>query len=193
MDNYRRWSRRNEALEDIPNGVLSLTTAATENDGDELVRTGETFLLQDGNPFYAEMRFKLNLAIQSDFWFGLIIGNTWFTTPTDYAVFHTDDGDANLDFRSVKNSVGTNVDTGIDLTNLGWIRVGFHYDGNDTLRWFVFTDGDEPQVCSAMGTITENIPNDENLSIGFGLLAGSAAITILYVDYFKAVQKRVIE
>lgn len=182
-----------EALEDIPNGVLSITTAATENDGDELTRVPEAFMLQDGNPFYAEMRFKLNLAIQSDFWFGLITGNTWFTAPDDYAVFHKEDGDANLDFSCAKNGTATDVDTTIDLENITWIRIGFHYDGNNTIRWFVFTDGDEPQVCSATGAITTNIPNDEYMTIGFGLLAGSDAETILYVDYFKAVQRRVIE
>ena len=182
-----------EALEDIPNGVLSITTAATENDGDELVRDGENFLLQAGNPFYAEMRFKLNLAIQSDFWFGLIEGDTWFTAPDDYVVFHADDGDANLDFSCSKDGVATDTDTTIDLENTTWIRIGFHFDGNGTIRWFVFTDGDEPQVCSAMGTVTTNIPDDEYMTIGFGLLAGSDAETILYVDYFKAVQRRVIE
>jgi len=181
------------AMTDIANGVLSFTTGQTENDGAEWTRNGTMFLLQATNPFYAEMRFKIDEVIQSDFWFGLVSAHAWFTKPNDYAVFHKDDGDVNIDFSCAKNGVATDVDTGIDLVALGWVRVGFHYDGAGTLRWFVFTDSDEPQVCSAMGTITTNIPDDINLSIGWGIQAGAAAVKVLYVDYFKAVQKRVIE
>jgi hypothetical protein len=182
-----------EALEDIVNGVLSLTTGATENDGDELTRVPEAFLLHDGNPFYAEMRFKISEVIQCDFWFGLITGNTWFTPPDDYAVFHKEDGDVNLDFSCAMNGTATDVDTTIDLEAITWLRIGFHWDGHDTIRWFVFTDSDEPQICAATGTITTNIPTDEYMTIGFGFLTGETAEKILYVDYFKAVQKRVIE
>jgi len=182
-----------QALADMPNGVLVVTNAAADNDVTEIVRDAETFLLQATNPFYAEMRFKLSEVIQSEFWFGLVEGDVWFTPSDDYAVFHKDDGDVNLDFSCAKNGVATDADTTIDLVNTTWIRIGFHFDGAGTIRWFVFTDGDEPQVCSAMGTVTTNIPDDEYMTIGFGIMNGEAVAKILYVDYFKAVQRRVIE
>ena len=181
-----------EELSDIANGVLVITNDDANDDSDELTRPGETFYLQATNPFYAEMRFKLSDAEDSDFWFGLITGVTWFTEPDDYAVFHKDDGDNNLDFSCAKDGTATDVDTTIDLEDITWIRIGFHFDGAGTIRWFVFTDSDEPQVCAAMGVITTNIPDDELLTIGFGIQNGEAVAKVLYVDYFKAVQKRVI-
>ena len=182
-----------EALADMVNGVLVVTNDAADNDSDELVRDAEAFMLLAGYPFYAEIRFKISDAIQSDFWFGLITGDTFFTTPDDYCVFKKDDGDYNIDFAIAKDGTGTSTDTTIDLAALTWIRLGFHFDGAGTVRWFVFTDSDEPQVCAAMGSITANIPNDEYMSIGFGIRNGEAAAKVLYVDYIKAVQKRVIE
>lgn len=183
-----------QALADMPNGVLVVTNAAADNDVTEIVRDAETFLLQSGNPFYAEMRFKISEVIQSEFWFGLVTGNVWFAAPDDYAVFHKDDGDVNLDFSCAKDATATDVDTTVDLANITWLRIGFHFDGAGTIRWFVFTDGDEPQVCAAMGLVTTNIPDDEYMTIGFGIMNGEdQAAKVLYVDYWKAVQKRVIE
>lgn len=182
-----------EACTDMVNGVLLVTNAPADDDLDELVYGCECWKLVDGYPLYAEIRFKLSDALQSDFWFGLITGDSWFTTPDDYVVFHKDDGDYNLDFACAKNGTATDTDTTVDLAAITWIRVGFHWDGHETLRWFVFTDGDAPQVCAATGSVTTNIPNDEELNIGFGLRNGEAAAKAVYVDYIKCVQRRVIE
>ena len=91
------------------------------------------------------------------------------------------------------NGVATNVDTGVDLVNDTWYRIGFHFDGAGTLRWFIFTDGDEPQYCVAAGAVTTHIPTDEYMTIGFGIMNGEGVAKALSVDYWKCAQKRVIE
>ena len=178
---------------DLVNGVLLITNDGADDDNVEISNMCECWKLIDCYPFYAEIRFKISDAIQSDFWFGLITGNTFFTPPNDYVVFKKDDGDANLDFANAINGAGNDTDTGIDLANLTWYRLGIHWDGAGTIRWFVIQDGNFPQTILATGTVTTSIVQDEELKIGFGIQNGEAAAKSLYVDYVKCVQKRVIE
>lgn len=180
-----------EVCTDEVNGVLLVTNAAGDDDLDELVYGCECWKLVDCYPLYAEIRFKINDALQSDFWFGLITGASWFTTPNDYVVFHKDDGDNNIDFTNATNGNTTTVDTTEDLADDAYIRLGFHWDGDGTIRWFVLRDSD--QYCLATGTVTTNIVQDEELALGFGIRNGEAAAKALSVDYVKVVQKRVIE
>jgi len=182
-----------EAITDMVNGVLLITNDDADNDNDEITLQGESWKLLTGYPLYAEIRFKLSDATQSDFWFGLITGTTFFTAPNDYVVFKKDDGDVNLDFAVAKDGTGSDTDTTVDLADGVWKIVGFHFDGNGTIRWFVFTDGDEPQTCAANGSVTANIPDDEELTLGFGLQNGEGAAKALYVDYIYCAQRRVRE
>ena len=180
------------ALTDLVNGVLIITTGQTENDGLELAKVAEAFMCEDCYPFYAEIRFKLSEAIQSDFWFGLIIDESWFGTPDEAIIFNSVDGDASINFITRTGAVQTLTDTTIDLTDLGWIRLGFHWDGDGTVRYFVIADGNAPQTILAAGSHTTHIPTTE-LQLGFGFLTGDDAAEAMYIDYVKVCQKRVIE
>lgn len=178
---------------DAVNGVLLLHNDNADNDLIEVAGLCECWKLIDCYPLYAELRFYLGDVLQSDMWFGLITGNTWFTQPDDCVVFYKLDPLADLYFRTRTNTVNTSTDTGINLVNDTWYRIGFHWDGAGNVRWFVFTDGDAPQVCAATGIHTTNIVQDEELAIGFGIRNGEAAIKEMYVDYLKVAQLRVIE
>jgi len=177
---------------DMVNGVLLITTGGGDDDSFEVTQMCECWKLDDCYPLYAEIRFKLDDDEQNDFWFGFITGTTWFTAPNDYVVFHKDDGDANIDFATSIGGVAATVDTGIDLTALTWLRLGIHWDGAGTIRWFIFQDGNAPQTVLATGLVTTNIPTTE-LALGFGIQAGEAVAKSLYIDYIKSSQLRVIE
>jgi len=183
-----------EACANLAGGVLTLTNAAADNDSDELQQDCECWKLVNGYPAYFEIRFKVSDGLQSDVWFGLATGTGgWFVGVDDYVVFRKDDGDRNIDFVTCADSVETEVDTGQDLADLTWTRLGFHWDGEDTVRWFVIQDGDAPQTVLATGKVTTNICQDEEMAIGFGIRNGEAVAKVMYIDYVKGAQKRVIE
>lgn len=180
-----------EALADMVNGVIVISNAAGNLDRDELVYGSESWMLEPNFPIYAEMRFKINDADNASFWFGLVTGTVWFTNPNDYVVFYIDNADDSINFATAKNGTATTVDTTEDAEDNTWVRIGFHYDGVDTIRWFVFRDSD--QYCLATGNWTGNIPDDEYMRMGFGIRNDEAAIKALYIDYIKVAQRRVIE
>ena len=181
-----------ETCIDVVNGVLRLTNAGGDNDADELAQDCECWQLVDSYPLYAEIRFRISDALQSDFWFGLITGTTFFTPPNDYVIFKKDDGDYNLDVANALNGAGNDTDTGLDLVADTWYRLGIHWDGAGNLRFMVFADGDAPQTCLYNGVVTTHIVQDEALALGFGIRNGEADAKYLDVDYIKCVQKRVI-
>jgi len=180
------------ALTDMVNGVLLLSTGQTENDAIELVKPFEAFMCEDCYPLYAEIRFKISEAIQSDFWFGLVIDEGWFGTPDDAIIFDSVDGNASIRFITRTGGVQTLTDTLIDFADNTWIRLGFHWDGDGTVRWFVIADGNAPQTILAAGSHITHIPTTE-LQLGFGIRSGADGAQLLYIDYVKCVQLRVIE
>jgi hypothetical protein len=183
-----------EALGDGANGILVITNDDADNDTDELELQGEGFKLVAGYPLYAEIRCKVSTGVLAGFWFGLNTGGAgWYTGTNDYVVFKADEDAADLEFVAAKDGTATTVDTGINLADDTYFIVGFHFDGAGTLRWFVFTDGDFPQTCVATGSVTTNIPDDEELALGFGVKNGEAVAKVLTVDYVKCVQRRVRE
>lgn len=177
---------------DNVNGVLKLTTEGDDGDYGELTQMCECWKLVNCYPLYAEIRFYLDEITDSGFWFGLTTGESYFSAPNDAVLFHKDDGDAYLDFRTSLDGTDTPTTEILTLIADTWYRLGMHWDGDGTVRYFVIQDGDFPQTIIATGLHATNIPTTE-LQLGFGVLAGKAAAISLYVDYLKCVQKRVIE
>lgn len=176
---------------DMVNGVLNITTGSDENDQGELTQICECWQFVNCYPLYGEIRFYIDDAVQSDFWFGYIDTHSWFTLPNDYAVFHKDDGDALLDFATANTGVATNT-TGIaTLVQCTWYRLGIHWDGQGTVRYFLMADGNFPQTVLATGSHTTNIPAVV-MTFGFGIATGEDEAKNLYVDYVKSAQLRVI-
>jgi len=177
---------------DMVNGVLDFSTEGDDGDNAELTQMCECWQMVACYPLYGEIRFYLSDVLDTDFWFGYILAHTWFTAPNDYAVFHKDDGDALLDFATrVGGAVATEATNMATLVNDTWYRLGIHWDGQGTIRYFLFQDGNFPQTVLATGAITTNIPI-QVMSFGFGIQAGATAAKHLYVDYVKSAQLRVI-
>jgi len=177
---------------DMVNGVLELVTGTDDDDQAELTQYCECWKFSDCYPCYGEIRFHLDDATECDFWFGYVENHSWFAGQNNYAVLHKDDGDALLDFGTSLAGGVTNT-TGIyTLVQCVWYRLGIHWDGDGTVRYFLFQDGNFPQTVLATGSHTTNLPTTE-LSFGFGIRAGEAAAKTLAVDYVKSAQLRVIE
>lgn len=176
---------------DFINGAILFVTAATDNHYAELYQEVETWKLVDKYPLYFEIRFKVSESIQLDFYAGLMNANGLYAnTPADGVWFSKDDGDQNIDFVVRNNTVDTTADTTEDLADLTWIRLGFHWDGHDTIRYFVIRDSD--QYVLAAGSVTTGYAQDEEFNIAFGIRNGEAASKSMWVDYIKVVQSRII-
>jgi hypothetical protein len=180
-----------KAIADMVNGVCTLTPHTDDDDYCEFAGDAEWAMLTDGFPLYFEARFKLADVDDCDFYIGLINSAGYFSAPpTDGVFFLVNDGDASLTFVVRDGSANTAVDTGVDLVNVTWIRVAFHWDGAGTIRWFVFTDSVAPQVCAATGSVTAGFAQDEELNFASGVRNGSGAAKVAYLDYYKVAMRR---
>jgi len=181
------------ACVDMVNGVLDFRTEGDDGDNAELTQMCECWQMASCYPLYGEIRFYLGDVIDTDFWFGYILQHTFFTPPAEYAVFRKDDTDALLDFtNTVTGAAAPTTTLGIaTLVECTWYRLGIHWDGDGTIRYFLFADGDFPQTVLATGSHTTNIPAMV-MSFGFGIQAGEGEVKDLYVDYVKSAQLRVI-
>lgn len=178
------------SCEDMVNGVLKLDTTAASPQ--EMIQICECWKLVDCYPLYGEIRFKLPDVATPDFWFGYIADDTsppsFYTPPTNYVVFRKDAGDALLDFVTELGGVPTTKIGAFTLIANTWYRLGIHWDGDGTVRYFVIKDGDFPQTILAAGSHTTGIPTTE-LAFGFGI-RGTTVVS--YTDYVKSAQLRVI-
>ena len=172
-----------EALADEDGGVLLITNDDADDDSDFFNKVGESFLMASGKKAWFEARLKVSDATQSDWVAGLQITDTTPLAVSDGIFFRKDDGDANIDFVVTKNSTATTeagVATNADDT---YVRLSFYYDGKSLVRYYV--DG------VMQGSVaTTNLPDDEELTISFGIQNGEAAAKTMSVDYIMAAKER---
>lgn len=172
-----------EALSDADGGVLVITNDAADNDLDFLQKVGESFKFVSGKKLWFKARFKIFEVIQCDAVIGLIITDTTLLDVTDGVYFKTDDGDALLDFGVEKNNTATAA-TGIaTLVADTFLEVAFYYDGKSGIEYAV--DG----VKLGTAAIT-NLPDDEELTVTFGIQNGEAVVNVLSLDYIMVAKER---
>lgn len=164
-------------------GALLITNDAADNDSDELQQTEEIWGLQAGKKMWYETRIKVSDATQSDLFLGLAITDTTIIDgTTDSVGFRKDDGDANIDVVSEKNSTETLTDSGKDLVDDTYVKLGMYWDGVSTVEFYV----DRNKVASH----TTNNPDDENLTITMAIQNGEAVAKTMTVDYIYVCQQR---
>jgi len=175
-----------EALVSGSGGLLQILNDAGDDDLDFLQLKGEGFrYVADKNLFF-KARFKVNDATQCDFVMGLGITDTTPLDTTDGLYFIKIDGGTGLDFNIEKNNAVTaNEDIHVMVDDT-FITVAFHYDpngGQDGAGAFkIFVD--DVHVAS-QATLT-NVPDDEDLTVSFGIQNGAAAAKSMTLDYVIA-------
>jgi hypothetical protein len=177
---------------DAVNGHIVLTTHTDATDSAEIYQTNETWRLYAANPLYFEARFKVTTALTDKVYVGLGDANGEYAVGFGNGVYFMSDGDGNLDFKVEAATVVQSLDTGVNLADLTWIRVAFHWDGA-LLRWFVF---DDDQLCVATGTYvpaTAIVPVGYEMGLAFGVKSPAVAGAVAgYLDYVKCVAKRYV-
>ena len=171
-----------QALTNADGGVLLVTNAAADNNSSFSQKVGESFLMATGKKAWFEARFQVSDATQSDFIVGMQITDTTPLAVTDGIFFRKDDGDTDIDIVVTKDSVITTAvaATIVAATN---IRLSFYYNGSDEIVYFV--DG------AYKGKLaTTNLPDDEELTISFGIQNGEAVAKTMSVDYILAAKER---
>jgi len=172
-----------EALTDVDGGILLVTNAAGDDDNDFFNKVGESFLFEAGKKLWFKARFAVSDATQSDVVIGLQITDTAPLAVTDGVYFLKDDGDAYIDFHVEKDSVDTTATAVGTLADGVYITVGFYYNGVDAIKYYI--DG----VHKGTSVVT-NLPDDEVLTISFGIQNGEAAAKTMSIDYILAAKER---
>jgi hypothetical protein len=175
-----------EAVTDKDGGALLLTNAAGDNDLDNLQLAGESFAMAAGKQAWFSARFQVSDATQSDIFMGLIIKTATDpvgTAPTDGIFFRKDDGDTNVDFVVTKDSTATTASAVTTMSDATDIELAFHYDGVDTITYFV----DDVRTGTS---VTTNLPDDEVLSVMMHIQNGEAAAKTMTVDWIMAAKER---
>lgn len=172
-----------QALADEDGGTLLITNAGADDNSSFQQKVGESFLFATTKKLIFKARFKVLDATQSDFVMGLQITDTMPLDVTDGVFFQKDDGDANLDFHVEKNNVATDSTAIHTMVSDTYVVVGFYYDGVSEVQVFV----DDAKVATLA---TTNLPDDEILTISFGVQNGEAAAKTMTLDYVLAAKER---
>jgi len=177
-----------QALTNADGGVLLLTNSAADDDIVALQKVGESFKFEAGKKLFFKARFAVSDATHSDLVIGLQITDTTPLAVTDGVYFRKDDGDANLDFVVVKDSTASTATAIATVVDATYITVGFYYNGVDEVVYAASTNSLNPTVLGKLATT--NLPNDEELTISFGIQNGEAVAKTMSVDYIFAAKER---
>ena len=173
-----------EAVTSSAGGALLLTNAAGDNDLDFLQLKGEAFTLAAGKRAFFSSRFKVSDATQSDYVMGLHITDTSPLDVTDGIYFIKADGAATIDLAVEKNNTATTASSIATMANDTFITLSWFIDPN-TSNVHYSVNNAEPLVL-----VDTNLPNDEDLTISFGIQNGEAAAKTMTVDYINVMVER---
>ncbi len=165
-------------------GVLLITNAAADDNHSFSQLVGEAFQFTVGKEAWFEARFRLNDVTQSDAVVGLQITDTSPLAVSDGVYFLKTDGAATLDLVVIKDSTSTTLAAVATLVDDTYVKVSYYYDGVSTLEVYV----DDALV--ATQTDLTNLPDDELLTMSFGVQNGEAVAKTMAVDYVLACVER---
>ena len=173
-----------EALADGDGGILLVTNAAGDNDHDFFQLVKEGFKYESGKQLAFHIRFKSNDATQSDIVAGLQLTDTSPLDVTDGIFFLKSDGAATISFIVEKDSTQSTLTLPNSLADDTFMSLGFVYDPKDQ-KFHVYQDN-----VLAGTVVNTNAPDDEELTVSFGIQNGAAAAKTLSVDYIGAHKER---
>tara|TARA_Y100001936_G_scaffold42826_1_gene41573 strand:+ start:9503 stop:10204 length:702 start_codon:yes stop_codon:yes gene_type:complete len=172
---------------DTVGGELGITSAATtDNDGGS-VQGNEIFAVAADKNMFFQTRIKNNDVDQTDICVGFTVNFATnpenMLTATDRIVFQVDDGDASILCKTEKDGTETSTDSGIDMVDDTYIKLGIACSGTGKVEFFIND--------KLVATHSTNIPDDENLAIAAMSLSGSASGTrVTTIDYLMGARTR---
>jgi hypothetical protein len=174
---------------DEDNGALLITNDDADNDMDQLQQVQETWVIASGRKAGFAAKFKVSDADNVDMILGLCITDTSLIAGlSDGVYFNIADGSTDLTLVAEKDSTATTLTSVATMADDTYVEVGFHYDGNSTIT--AFTRDSDTDGWGKKGTITTNLPDNENLCISIALQNGEAAAKSMTIDYIDVRQER---
>ena len=172
---------------DTIGGELAITsTATTDNDGGS-VQGNEIFAVATGKDMFFQTRIKNSDVDQSDICVGFTVNFATnpenMLTATDRIVFQVDDGDASILCKTEKDGTETSTDSGIDMADDTYVKLGISCSGTGTVEFFIND--------KLVATHSTNIPDDENLAIAATrYLQSSGGTRVTTIDYLMGARTR---
>ena len=173
-----------EALADGDGGLLLITNDDADNDNDFLQLVKEGFKYETNKQLAFNIRFKTNDATQTDIVAGLQLTDTSPLDVTDGIFFLKEDGAATISFIVEKDSSQSTLTLPNSLADDTFMTLGFVYEPKDQ-KFHVFQNN-----VLAGTVVSTNAPDNEELTVSFGIQNGAAAAKTLTVDYIGASKER---
>ena len=173
-----------EALGDGDGGLLVITNDDADDDNDFLQLVKEGFKYEASKQLAFKALFKTSDADASDVVMGLQLTDTTPLDVTDGIFFLLTDGSTTLQFIVEKDGTQSTLDLSTAMADDTFMSVGFVYTPADQ-KFHVYQNNVE------VGTVVNtNAPDDEELTVSFGIQNGAAASKVLTVDYVTAMKER---
>jgi hypothetical protein len=171
------------ALTNVDGGALLITNAAADDDAVFGQKVGESFKFVSNKKLFYKTRFKVSDATQSDLIMGLIITDTTPLANSDGVYFSKADGSASVSFSVNKNGTATTKTSVATLVADTFVELAFYYNGVDAIEYAV----NGVKIGTAAVT---NLPDDEDLTITFGIQNGEAVAKTMTIDYIFVSKER---
>lgn len=170
-------------------GVLVITNDTNDTDADYLQWSGadsattvESFKFEVGKKLFFKSRWKISAVTDLAVVMGLQITDTTPIDVTDGVFFYKADLSTTLSLVVEKNNTATTT-TATTMVADTYVVTAFYYNGKDAIE--VWVDG----VKVGTSAVT-NLPDDEELTISFGMLNGAAVGHVLSIDYIFVAKER---
>ncbi len=183
-------SAATEALGSGDGGLLVITNDDADNDADFLQWAGgsggaiESFKYESGKQLFFKSRFKTSDADATDVVMGLQLTDTAPLDVSDGIFFLLTDGDETPQFIVEKNGSQTTLSLPNDMSDDTFMTLGFVYNPKD-MKFHVYQNN-----VHAGSVVSSNAPDDEELTVSFGIQNGAAASKVLTVDYITVGKER---
>lgn len=171
---------------DTANGECALTSAATTNDDGASIQGNEVFKPAAGRTIWFETMVKNTDVDQSDIFVGLV--ENFVTNPeacltaSNRIGFQINDGDASVLCKTEASDVEASTDSGVDMADSTYIRLGFRVEGTGKVQFFV-----NRQLVASHST---SIPTTELALAAFSLSGDNLGTRITTLDYIMGAQTR---
>ena len=180
-----------EAITAGAGGQLLITNDDADNDLDFFQLKGESFKWDSTKRMFFSARFKTNDATQSEIIMGLQITDTTPLDVTDGIFFLKVDADTKPDLIIEKDNTSTLSILEMDaMEDDTFVTLSFEYDPLDVATGGAVFRAYQDNVQVGEITGTTNAPDDEDLTISFGIQNGEAAAKTLTIDFILVAVER---